>query len=330
MYRYITILLLCVFVAVNSASAVQDASIAQCGEEFCETGQYCRTFPLEADESPQCRPCENAPVSTTGVLCGENVIVYNCQYTDSNGDKAPGNCSWKLTCDANDYWDDTSRACIPCPQDKPHSYGITLEYSATQGSSTDGLSTYFIKGQPILPEDRRNQCLPDTIECADAPELTAKVPLVCSGGIGKRFETSVARWDSDRQDYNYSECTCIKNGVSIIDVNNSIIGTGTVICDFNADGSVGNNCPTSEVTSCIAGYCDAASDNETTCVPAPAGYYSPVNDVACTKCSGGATSEAGSDNAGACYYGAGTVFIDSLGSFKIPLSGKISVSIKSN
>ena len=181
--------------------------------------------------------------------------------------------------------------------------------------------TYTVNGQPFAHVNLDKQCLSHTVKCNEAETLTAQKPYPCFAISEGEYENSIATWVSTTEytGYDYSQCTCTIKGV-LIDY-----GTATRICNFTVDGKIGDICPTTIVASCIAGYCDV-NDSENACVPAPAGYYSPENDVACTKCSGGATSEAGSTSADACYYGAGTVFIDSLGSFKIPLSGKISVS----
>lgn len=175
-------------------------------------------------------------------------------------------------------------------------------------------------------ETALGQCKKETISCAtnlkdscqnhfnpSNPDLVAVTVTV----------TGDATWDSTKNDYDYSNCKCTGTG-KLTDENGQEIGKAKLECSYNVNAGQWQNCISTGLHSCIAGYCD--SEKTQTCQKAPAGTYSGKNDIECRKCPAGMTSELGSDAASKCGIrrGAdGTNFCDRVGCFTLPGNGFI-------
>lgn len=176
----------------------------------------------------------------------------------------------------------------------------------------------FCQLNDVPTETALGQCKKETISCAT--NLTASCQEHFLSSKTARV-TGDATWDSNKNDYDYSNCKCSDTS-KLTDVNGQEIGSGILECNYSA--GQWQNCTSTGLHSCIAGYCD--SDGTQTCKKAPAGTYSGVGDTECTKCPGGMTSARGSTDAGKCGISRGnngTKFCDNVGCFTLPGNGFI-------
>lgn len=162
------------------------------------------------------------------------------------------------------------------------------------------------------------QCKKETISCATNLTTSCQKHFQSSNTA---VVTGDATWDSNKNDYDYSNCKCSDTS-KLTDENGQEIGKATLECNYSA--GQWQNCISTGLHSCIAGYCD--SDNTQTCKKAPAGTYSGAGDKNCTKCPAGMTSESGSTDASKCGIrrgNSGTKFCDRVGCFTLPGNGFI-------
>ncbi len=117
------------------------------------------------------------------------------------------------------------------------------------------------------------------------------------GNIPNNFAPYVPKTsiDGPAGHYDYSKCSCTVKAPN---------GVGTITGTYSEDGqSIGNW--TSDITGCDHGYCkpNGAID----CIETPNGYYSMDNEVTCTPCPMGMTSNGGNDATSSenCYMKAG-------------------------
>lgn len=169
-------------------------------------------------------------------------------------------------------------------------------------------------------ETALGQCKAKTISCATNLTTSCQKHFQSSNTA---VVTGDATWDSNKNDYDYSNCKCSDTS-KLTDENGQEIGKATLECSYNINAGQWQNCISTGLHSCIAGYCD--SDNTQTCKKAPAGTYSGVGDKNCTKCPAGMTSESGSTDASKCGIrrgNSGTKFCDRVGCFTLPGNGFI-------
>lgn len=167
-------------------------------------------------------------------------------------------------------------------------------------------------------ETALGQCKTKTISCATNLTTSCQKHFQSSNTA---VVTGDATWDSNKNDYDYSNCKCSDTS-KLTDENGQEIGKATLECNYSA--GQWQNCISTGLHSCIAGYCD--SDNTQTCKKAPAGTYSGAGDKNCTKCPAGMTSESGSTDASKCGIrrgNSGTKFCDHVGCFTLPGNGFI-------
>ena len=167
-------------------------------------------------------------------------------------------------------------------------------------------------------ETALGQCKAKTISCATNLTTSCQKHFQSSNTA---VVTGDATWDSNKNDYDYRDCKCSDTS-KLTDENGQEIGKATLECNYSA--GQWQNCISTGLHSCIAGYCD--SDNTQTCKKAPAGTYSGAGDKNCTKCPAGMTSEFGSTDASKCGIRRGddgTKFCDRVGCFTLPGNGFI-------
>lgn len=238
--------------------------------KYNDHGETCDTFKQIICDTTTNDPCRSFHVD--GDKC---VIGWRGSTTEKPGQPID-NCSKYLQYYTS-YWV-TTKNCLECAN------GYSLKKSESV-SMPDPTNTCGIDESVAVG----TACMQATIECATALD-DKKISTTNTSGW-KLSEPNIQGdvvWDSNKNQYNYSDCSGEYTGTNAYGETKTITCAGiTYYSDRNT--YKWNNCTLGTSTKCPDGKC--IMPDESNCSDAAQGYYAERGKTECQACPGGTTTD---------------------------------------